>query len=40
MVLTQIQYKNVSKDKEELIQELTAFININAKLTYLSERFK
>ena len=40
MVLTQIQYKNVSKDKEELIQELTAFININAKLVYLSERFK
>ena len=42
MVLTQSQYKNISK--EELIQELTnidsRFVNdINAKLTDLSERF-
>ena len=42
MVLTQSQYKNMSK--EELIQELTninsSFLNnINAKLSDLSDRF-
>ena len=42
MVLTQIQYENMSK--EELIQGLTSinssFVNdINAKLTDLSDRF-
>ena len=42
MVLTQSQYKNISK--EELIQELTninsSFVNgINTKLTDLSDRF-
>ena len=42
MVLTQSQYENMSK--KDLIQELTdinsSFVNhINAKVTYLSERF-
>ena len=42
MILTRSQYENTSK--EELIQELTninsSFVNdINAKLTYLSDRF-